>query len=119
MRAEEHDFAARGEFVDQTAQDEGGIDVESGERLVQQDEFRIVQTRGRQQDLLSHSFRIRRDRDIAIAVQPKQPQKTKRFVIHQPLRNPAQLAHQNKKHHTKQKQKKKQNNKNKTKPLLV
>ena len=42
MGAEEHDFAARGEFLNQAAEDEARGDIQAGEWFVQQDEIGIM-----------------------------------------------------------------------------
>ena len=46
MRAEQDGLAAGREFGDQAAQNQRGVDVEAGERFIEQDEVGVVQQRG-------------------------------------------------------------------------
>ena len=61
VRAEQHHFAARREFLNQAAQHQARGHVEAGKRLVQQDEIGIMQQRGREQHLLAHALGVGRN----------------------------------------------------------
>src|SRR5260370_41867003 len=74
--AEQDDFAARRELADQTAEHQRGINVETGEGLVEQDDLGIVQQRGGKQNLLPHALRVRRNGDVAVGGQGKQAKGT-------------------------------------------
>ena len=93
VRAEEHDPAACGEFLNQAAQDECGADVEAGERLVEQQQFWIVQERSGKQYFLTHALRVRRDRDVTVFVERQQLKQFVDPVRGVPIRQVTQLSH--------------------------
>ena len=68
MRAVEDDLAAGGERPNKLLQHERRADIEAGGRFVEDDDRRIVQQRGRDQDLLPHALRIRRQPGVPVVV---------------------------------------------------
>ena len=68
VRAEDHHLAFVGKRADEGLQHARGADVESGERLVQNDDARIVEDGRGNQDFLPHALRIGRQRLVAIVV---------------------------------------------------
>ena len=75
VRAVEDDLPAGGERANELLQYEGGADVESGRRLVEQDDVRVVQQPGRDQDLLPHAFRIGREPCMPVVVDSEEAEK--------------------------------------------
>ena len=67
--AEEDDFAARGEFLDEAAEDEGRADVEAGEGFVEKNEIGIVEEGGADEDLLAHALGVTGDGGVAVVVE--------------------------------------------------
>src|SRR5438270_353031 len=72
MRDVQNNFAARGEFRNKVFKEQGGRDVEAGQRLVEDQNVRIVQQSGRNQNALLHAFRIRSQRRVPVEVKRKQ-----------------------------------------------
>src|SRR6266481_7404150 len=66
MRAVEDGFAAGAEGLNQILDDQGGSDVEAGERLVQDEQTGIVHESGDEKNALAHAFGIRAERDVAM-----------------------------------------------------
>src|SRR5262245_1530458 len=93
MRAEEHHFAARRQFLDEAAQDEAGGYVQAGKGLVQQDQVGIVQQGGRKQNFLAHSLGVGRNRYVTIAVKREQAQEAVDALGSRLLGQVSQLAH--------------------------
>src|ERR1035438_2321953 len=62
--AVEDHLPARGEGVEQAAQDHGGVDVEAGEGFVEDEQFGVVEERGEEEDLLAHALGVRGERGI-------------------------------------------------------
>ncbi len=56
MRAEQDHAAVGHEPPEQRPEQEGGVHIQSGKRLVEHQEIRIVKEGGRQQHALAHSF---------------------------------------------------------------
>jgi hypothetical protein len=67
--AEENDFAACGELLDEAAEDEGRADVKAGEGFVKQNEVGIVEEGGGDKDFLAHAFGVAGDGGVAIVVE--------------------------------------------------
>jgi len=74
--AEENDFAAGSEFLDEAAENEGGADVEAGERFVEQNKVRIVEEGGADEDLLAHALGVAGDGGVAVVVEAEDAQHT-------------------------------------------
>src|SRR6266852_6286727 len=66
MRTVEGGFAAGAEGLNQIFNDEGGSDIEAGERLVQDEQIGIVHDSGDEKNSLAHAFGIRAERDVAM-----------------------------------------------------
>src|SRR6266851_3488803 len=66
MRTVEDGFAAGAEGLNQIFNDEGGSDIESGERLVENQQIRIVHQSGDEKNALAHAFGIGAERDVAM-----------------------------------------------------
>ena len=66
MGAVEDDFAAVGERAQQSAQHQGGGDIQAGEGLVEDQDFGIVQQGGGEEDLLAHAFGVGREGRVAV-----------------------------------------------------
>ena len=69
-------------------------DVEAGERLVEDDQLGIVQQRGRQQHLLPHAFRERRQRRVLIVFEAEQFQEALDLRLEHRVVHAAQAADQ-------------------------
>jgi len=69
VRAVEHDPAFRRQCLHQAPEHERRCHVEAGVGLVEDDDRRIVQERGGDQDLLPHALRIRRHRGMDVVPQ--------------------------------------------------
>jgi hypothetical protein len=54
--AEEDHFAFGGEDFEETAEEEGGVDVEAGEGFVEDEQFGIVEEGGGEEDALAHAL---------------------------------------------------------------
>src|SRR4051794_12087425 len=74
MGTEQHYLAARGELLDEAAEDKSRADIEARERLVEQHQVGIVEQRCGDEDFLPHAFGITRNRGVAIVVEREQPQ---------------------------------------------
>ena len=72
VRAEENHPAVGGEQREQRAEQQAGVDVEAGERLVEHEQIRIVHQRRGEQHALPHALRVRRHRAVAAVVQLEQ-----------------------------------------------
>ena len=81
MRTEEDRLAARRQFLNQTPQDQARPHIEARERLVEQDQFGIVQESRRQQHLLPHALRIRRNWCVPVAMQGEQAQEPVDLIL--------------------------------------
>ena len=74
VRAVKDDPAIGGERPDDGAQDERRADVEAGHRLVENDQLRVVQESRREQHLLPHALRERRQRRVVVDVEAEEMQ---------------------------------------------
>jgi hypothetical protein len=90
VRAEHHRLAALGERAHERFQQPRRAHVEPGERLVEDDDLRIVEDRRGNQDLLPPPFRVRRHRRVAIAVDAEAVQKRVDLLVEQTVGQAAQ-----------------------------
>jgi hypothetical protein len=67
--AEEDDFAAGGEFLDEAAEDKAGADIEAGEGFVEQEKIGVMEEGGGEEDLLAHAFGVGGDGGVAVGVE--------------------------------------------------
>src|SRR5687767_15346800 len=72
VRAEDHHLPFGGERSHERFQHPRGADVETREWLVEDDDARVVQDSGGDENFLPHAFRIRRQRLVAVVVDSKQ-----------------------------------------------
>ena len=72
VRAIEDCFAARAESLDEVFDDEDGGDVETGERLVEDENVGIVHESGDKQDALAHPLGIGTHGDVAVRPEGKE-----------------------------------------------
>src|SRR5215475_2609806 len=96
----EDDFASRSELRNQVLQQQRGGNIEARQRLIENQNVRIVQERRRNQDALFHAFRIRSQRSVPVEIKRKQLQQIRRLVGNQPLRQLPQPSHQLQVFHT-------------------
>jgi len=92
VRAVQEHLVARGERSQQAAQDQGGVDVQPGKRLVQDEQLGIVQQGGQQQDLLAHALGIAGQRGVAVFPEPGQVEQLVRLRLQHPAGQAAQAA---------------------------
>src|SRR5579872_3246900 len=69
MGGEKDDLATHRQLFDEAAEDQRGGNVQAGKRLVEQEKIGIVQQRRGEQDLLAHTFRMGRDRSVAVGME--------------------------------------------------
>jgi hypothetical protein len=94
VRAVENRLTARRQRPHQVPQHHGRRDVEAGFRLVEDDDRGIMQQRRRDDDLLAHALRVRRDALIGRGAQVEQRQEAVDLAGEQRLRQLAQAADQ-------------------------
>ena len=90
--AVEDHFAARGEGVEQAAQDHGGVDVEAAEGLVEDEQFGIVQQGGEEEDFLAHAFGIGGERRVAVVPEADEAEEFVHLGLQGAAGNPAQAS---------------------------
>src|SRR4029077_13965605 len=72
----------------------GGVDVEAGKGLIEDQEIGIVQQSGGQQDLLAHAFGVGRERRIAVLPERKKAQHLIHARLERTARKATEAAHQ-------------------------
>ena len=90
--AEDDDLAVVGDRANERLQDPRRADVESGERLVKDDDPRVVKYSGGDQHLLPHPFRVRRQRLVPVVVDVEQLKETIDLVVERSLGHAAETA---------------------------
>jgi hypothetical protein len=71
-----------------------GGDIEAGQRLVENQDVRIMKKRRGNQNSLLHAFRVRRERRMPMQMQRKQLQEISRLFVHDALGKLAQTPHE-------------------------
>ncbi len=94
VRAVEDDLAAVGECAQQAAEHERGGDVETGEGLVEDEDFGIVEQGGGEQNFLTHALGVGGERLVAIVPEPEGAEELVHLGLEHGARNSAEAAHQ-------------------------
>src|SRR6185436_6689720 len=88
------DLSARSEFRNQMFEQQRGGDIEAGQRLVKNQDVRIVKQRRGNQNSLLHALRVRRQRRMPMQMQRKQLQEIRRLFVHNALGKLTQTPHE-------------------------
>jgi len=89
MCAEENHAAVRRKHAQQRAKQQPSVHIETGKRLIQDDQIRIVQQRRRDEHALPHPLREGSHGAIAAVVQLKQSQQVWNLFLERDTRKPA------------------------------
>lgn len=88
---EDH-FAAGGEGVEEGTEDHRGVDVESGEGLVEDQEFRVVQKGGEEENFLAHSLGVGGEGVVAVGPESDEVEEVVHFGFEGVAGNAAEAA---------------------------
>ena len=88
------DFPLAGQGAQQGAQHQPAGHVQAGERLVQDEDIRVVQQGGGEQNLLAHALRIRGERRMAVIPERECPKEFVHLRFQNAARHAAKPAHQ-------------------------
>ena len=75
-------FAAAGELAEQVLEEQGGSDVDAGERFVEDQYVGVMQQRGGDQDALLHALGVGGDGRVAVRVQLEELQQIVGLAFH-------------------------------------
>src|ERR1017187_8066380 len=81
-----------GEGMKQAAEDHGGVDVEAGEGLVEDEELGIVEQAGEEEDLLAHALGVPSEPGVAIVPEADEAKELVHFGFEDAARDAAQTA---------------------------
>jgi hypothetical protein len=90
--AVEDDFVARGERVEEAAEDHGGVDVETGEGLVKDEEIGIVEEGGEEEDFLAHAFGVGGEGGVALVPEADEAEEFVHFEFEGPAGKSTEAA---------------------------
>jgi hypothetical protein len=78
--------------MQQAAEDHGGGDVETGEGLIEDEEFRIVEQGGEEEDFLTHALGVAGERGVATVPEADEAEEIVHFGFERAARNAAEAA---------------------------